>query len=609
MTTVTDEQLKERIRQMSPDARNKLKTRLQNNQQAMALAEGREMRSMQQDVPSYMEFSDQGNVPAEETTAPRLAKFMTGSPTQEFREIAKDLVPALGSMAVPPQLKLPAQALASGLGTAGGELTRQGAFEEEMDVGRATGMGALEGGLFFGLGKLFRFTNADNVSSSELDDARRYARENDLPRPLGMFSKMGKNLGQLTTLGQLSYQKQIEKFADIINKQIDEIGERVDAEELAIFSDNALNTIQNTFNARQGFDEVKEIIGPNFKIDLTPFYSRIDELILEAKDQGFSDVANQLVDMKEAYMANPDAVVLKTFSDMDTQMFNLMQGSFGRSGAGESVNTAFKESIEKTLRDNPKKIERMGMDPEEFIGKLDEAFSVNKAIKKAIKNSQALRALVKQNPSPSRFITQWSMSPEARKVIKKIDPELHDTLNQHWLGRNLAAKIMSKDGTAVKNPGAFIDFVKQQKETMTDMFGEDGYQAIKDFGNYVRYTADYTPRKDISEGAALAQLAGRGIGTSGLAYFLGPSAAFGSEVGGYLLVKSIMEKGGLQQIFNPKLTQPIKSAVGATKQTLGKFPQLIAGPSAAISADELFGEMNRQDIEPYLRPRLNLNAD
>ena len=141
------------------------------------------------------------------------------------------------------------------------------------------------------------------------------------------------------------------------------------------------------------------------------------------------------------------------------------------------------------------------------------------------------------------------------------------------------------------------------------MFGEDGYQAIKDFGNYVRYTADYTPRKDISEGAALAQLAGRGIGTSGLAYFLGPSAAFGSEVGGYLLVKSIMEKGGLQQIFNPKLTQPIKSAVGATKQTLGKFPQLIAGPSAAISADELFGEMNRQEIEPYLRPRLNLNAD
>tara|TARA_R100001129_G_scaffold185197_1_gene172438 strand:+ start:385 stop:2214 length:1830 start_codon:yes stop_codon:yes gene_type:complete len=609
MTTVTDQQLKERIRQMSPDARNKLKTRLRNEQQAMAQAQGREMRSMERDVPNYMEFTDQGDVPAEATTAPGLAQFMTGSPTESFRETAKDLVPAVGSLMVPPQLKLPAQALTSGVGTGAGELLRQGAFEGEIDVGRATGMGALEGGFTFGLGKLFRFTNADNVSASELDDARRYARENDLPRPLGMFSKMSKNLGQLTTLGQLSYQKQIGKFADIINKQIDSIAERVDADELAIFSDNALSTIQKTFDARQGFDEVKEIIGENFLIDLTPFYSQIDDLIIDAKAQGFPDVVSKLADMKEAYIANPDRTVLKTFSDMDTQMFNLMQGSFGRTKAGELVNDAFKNSIETTLQKNPQKIERMGMDPEKFITKLDEAFSVNKAVKKAIKNNQALRALVKQNPSPSRFITQWSMSPEARKVIKDIDPELHDTLNQHWLGRNLAGKVMNKEGTAVKDPTAFIDFVKQQKETMTDMFGEDGYQAIKDFGNYVRYTADYTPRKDISEGAALAQLAGRGIGTSGLAYFLGPGTAFGSEAGGYLLVKAIMEKGGLQQIFNPKLTQPIKSAIGATKQTLGRFPQLMAGPGTAMSADELFGEMNRQEIEPYLRPRLNLNAE
>ena len=35
----------------------------------------------------------------------------------------------------------------------------------------------------------------------------------------------------------------------------------------------------------------------------------------------------------------------------------------------------------------------------------------------------------------------------------------------------------------------------------------------------------------------------------------------------------------------------------------------MAGPGTAMSADELFGEMNRQEIEPYLRPRLNLNAE
>lgn len=550
-----------------------------------------------------------------------LSDLQTGS---NVREAAISGLPALGALALSGGTSLPAQVIGASLGFGGGEAARQMFRDEPTDLERIVQGGVQEGGLTAAFGTAFKglesaasyfkqfFPNANKPS--DLARAKRFANENNLPKPLGGIASRLRNLGALTLSGGIASNNLVKQFTDEIDFNVQRTIQRLADTDAEGFLEKditeavtlAKKNLSDVLDSRQKLIEVQEKIGPDTVINLNPFYSKLDDFINEASDYGQTEFVAILKGMKEAFEKN-NSVIQKTYNNADAQMFELFNASKNSPGLfdlRDKIKAAFFDSYKTTIQNNPEIALRLNQSPDDFIDSIQKAFQENQRINRTIRENKGLNTLIRANMEPRRFLTQWSKNAGAREILKKIDPELHNELNARWLGSNINEKLLKNEVLRESDVERWNKFLDKEKDIVTSMFGDRGVEAFSDLGNYLAFIKTYYKQDVSGETRALQAL--RGTGLSTLAGFGGglPAAVL-TETAGYALVKGIMSPNSpMNIIFNPnkfpRTRGELKKRGKDLRNLIEAFPQVPATSVNLMLNDQSESvqpslEMNRND--------------
>lgn len=554
-------------------------------------ATGPEMRAVPEDqVIPEMKFDEVDLRP------PGMAGHMITGPSREFMETARTAFPIfaeLGTAIASGGTSIPVQALRAGGATVIADLLAQKTGPDDVSIEQAAKKGAFAWGGTHAFGHLFKFLFPASATTDELARARDYAAANDLPQPLQLAGKTGATLGRGTVVGDLLYERTLRKFKTLLDTHVTSLrGKVTDSKET--ITGNARAKLKELFDRRQGFVAMKELVGAKTPVDLTPLFNQLDDLILEVRGAGGGKILEVLENLKAAQMGGLPPT--RTFDTVDGMFKKVLDSTDPATHAiGNRIRNLIDTSIDGSVPMTPEIKARMAND---FPG----ATSLAEVLKKSYQSFATISNVLKNNPELKRlisgtttlnskqagaFLKYWSESPVAREAIKKIDPKVWQDLNEGWMAQNVDRFVYGAKGfdgaRPVKLDGdGLLSFLGQQKKVVEEMFGEQGYEGLRNLGFYIKYSQAYKGApKDMGFIEGGTRLAGE-------VYTLGPfGATLGEGIGG-TLVHQLMSPGS---VLNRVLGVSRHPATRSAARAFVDRPAIAAAGPLGFAPSDLF----RQD--------------
>ena len=540
--------------------------------------------------------SQMGDIADIEMQPPGASRFMTAQPSPEFTEAAGEYLPmAAGIGAAIPTggMSIPAQSAIAGAATGGADLLAQLASGDDISLNQSAKSAAWATAGTAAFGTLFKLAFPGKATPTELDKAREYAREHNLPRPLTMAGKGGATTGRGSVLGEAEYGRQLGNFSKALDEYISTFNSKV-TRPIDEIVDESKDFLSNLFSKRAGFEKTKELIGADTPIDIAPLYSRIDDLILEVKGQGGGDLLGVLQNIKEAAEGGVSSV--RTFDAVDGLFGKVLKAAdTSTHQVGAQVRALLDESINSSVNLNPALVTRLG-GADEAVKLIKQSYQDFHQISRILKAHPELRTLMSGRTSSTKFLKHWSESKAARDAIKEISPQSWQELNEAWIARNINRHVYGKVNpesgrAAVQLRGdKFVDFLSDNKSAVEDMFGTSGYEGLQNLGYYLKHSESY------GRGARqmpLFEAAGR-LGTE--VWALGPAGATSAEMIGFTLVHQLMAPNSILNralITAPRVARTVMDRPGTLGAAVTQMPgaeQPVTGP-LGFSPGQLTDEM------------------
>jgi hypothetical protein len=486
--------------------------------------------------------------PSMEMPAPGMAGAMVSSPTPEFRQGAKDAYPYLmagGVGLATGGLPLLGQAAIEAGAFGGADIARQALFEDDIDLTGTAKKSAAVGGTAFAAGSLFKFLFPKLATTTELSKAKDYARANKLPQPLTMPGKAGVTVGRASVLGELEYARQLRRFATAIDEHIVKAGQKFRGSVDDVFV-KARDTLKELFDARAGYKGIKDLVPGETPIDLSPFIGQVDEMLLELKAAG--ETKELLTVFENLSDAAKQGKTANTFDVVDGLLQKISTASTSQGHAVVAqARQLIGDSIEMSLSNNPQITGALMNTGKTITELMSEANVSYGQIAKIQKDFPNIKKMMNSN-SPGQFLKFWSENKVARHAVKDVLPETADDLNKAWLGKNIERYIYGKNGRDLDviniRGDDLLEFMDGMSDDIIDMFGQDGYDSIRNLGFYLKYAGDYG-------GKVAGDTPMRVMGQLGAETFMLGGKAIPIEGGGYMLVHEIMKpNSALNLIFS-----------------------------------------------------------
>lgn len=498
-------------------------------------------------------------------------KYLGGLPESPMQALGQNIQSVLPeSVKLPLQLgasvltspRIMPQAAAEFAATYGGELydqRQEGAVDHPAALREAAGSALLTvgaGGLFK-MGDVFRVLFPKKEGRAGWEKAVEYAKQQGLVAPLSWAKGKALTLGRGSFLGEWVFAKQLGKFNEAITNHILTAGGRIgDLPTVMGGINKAKESIGAAFNKRAGFGKVMDVVGADTVVNMTAFYTRLPHLLDEMQLRPGSNIRKELEQMVAHFQAS-GSDVLMPFKEVDDLIQDLYSAA-GKSSSGREMAERAKEIIYnvagKQLDEMPHVRSQLAslstaegrVTVPQLMEEAQQSFA---RITKALKQDKRLKQIIQQgNLSDKQFLVAWSESKAARDVIKELDPAAWMQMNEAWVSQRLNGFLRQSDtaGNKVVRPEGlkFVDWITTNKDEVLDMFGDEGFEGLKNLGYWMEYTKDYAQMQTGTSSGRMARLQGMAIGAGGAGYLGGPFASMGAlaanEALGPLLVNMVM---------------------------------------------------------------------